>query len=230
MFAKRALPPALPTLLLLSACNTMPTLQNIGGGTGQPSAAAAYTQSCLTGAVLGAAVGAAADVLKNGGNAKAVNKNNLVKGAAAGCVIGLAVTAVGKLMDSRQQAKHEDAMQAEVRRRALEQQTYVASTQRAQALPASTPAQRKAKDASLEKARAQYEASIAAPVTVDLGNGGQSTIQVAQPTVANPSRPASCQDYSVLVNTPAGRARQYETWCPDAQGKMVRAEVRDAAG
>jgi gas vesicle protein len=243
MYLRRPTAAALAVVFTLTACKTLPTAQRAAPDGAPASATGELIHSCLTGAAVGAVVGAAVELFKarNSGQKNSTvllgNKNDLLKAAAAGCVINLAITAVGKLMDARQQAKHEEAMQAEARRRALEQQNYAATTPRVQAMPAATPAQRSARDASLERARAEYEASIARPVNVDLGNGGQSTIQVAAPAAtpaATPTaggaaaRPATCQDFSVLVTTPAGRAKQFETWCPNAQGRMVRTEAREA--
>lgn len=236
MVAPRPLATSLSAVMLLSTCKSTPTANNSAGA---GSSSGNYDSSCFQGAVLGAAAVALADYLKNkGSGGKAVIAKDAAIGAAAGCVIGLASTAVGKMMDARQQQKHDEAIQAEAYRRAVEQQNYAATHQRVQAMPQATNAQRSARDYALQRARAQYEASLARPTTVDLGNGSQSLIQVdlaaagaqgsggAAPAATG--RPASWQDHSVLVNTPAGRARQYETWCPDPQGKMVRMEVREA--
>jgi hypothetical protein len=70
---------------------------------------------------------------KFGGKATAESnkrKNDLAKAAVAGCVIGVTATAIGRVLNERQQAKHEEALQKEARRRALEQQQYEAAVQR----------------------------------------------------------------------------------------------------
>lgn len=213
--------------LVLSGCNTMPT-SNDGSSTG----ASSYVASCLVGAAGGAALSAIYEKMTGKKSNPADVRKDLAKAAVAGCAIGLAATAIGKLMDQRQQAKHEEEMQKEARRRALEQQQYAAATQKAQALPAATAQQRAARDAELEKARAAYQTSINQPVKVDLGGGGTSTIQVQPQLPAAggatplPAGQASCTDFSVLVNTASGQARQYETWCPNSAGQMVRTDVR----
>jgi len=216
---------ALSAALALTACKTAP-----GGAGGETNS---YVQSCLTGALaLGAldALYLAAKGKKDGksaGQAIKERSGHLMKAAAGGCAIGLAVTAVGKLMDDQQRARHEEAMQRDARRRALEQQQYAGTEKRLQAAPAATPAQRTARDAQLEKARSDWEANYSKPSTYDLGNGGSTTVQAEPPR--DPAATGQCVDYSVSVRTGAGTARQFETWCPDASGKMVRLEVRDKA-
>lgn len=211
--------------LLLSACKTMPSSE------GRQTS---YAQSCVTGAMVGAAAGAIFESLKGNRNQPAkINTSMLAKAAAAGCVIGLASTAIGRVMDAQQQARHEEAMQRDARRRALEQQQYAAIERRHQAMPANTPAQQTARDASLERARNEWQANYNKPVVVDLGNGGTSTIQAEPPkpstTPTAQGAPAgACVDYTVLVKTAAGTAKQLETWCPDSRGQMARVETRDA--
>lgn len=217
--------------LLLAGCKsgTLPTAANDGGSKPQTS----YAQSCATGALVGAAAGAFVELItKRNQPGKKVDSSTLLKAAAAGCAIGLAATAIGRVMDANQQAKHEEAMQQDARRRALEQQQLAALERRHQAMPAATPAQRQARDASLERARDEWQNNYGKPVTVELGNGGTSTIQAqppkAAPTAA-PGAPASaCVDYTVLVRTAAGSAKQLETWCPNDKGQMARVETRDA--
>jgi len=211
----------LATAVAASACSTGPKSGASGG----------YTQNCVQGAVVGGLLVAVVEAYQGRKTGRPANANNIAKGAAAGCAVGLAATAIGKIMDAQQQARHEEAMQREARRRALEQQSYAQTTQRNQPTPTMTPEQRAARSASLDRARADYEAGFAQPVVVDLGKGGTSTIQAEPPRPASApdaanATPAGCQDYSVLVNTAAGRAKQFETWCPDAQGQMVRSEAR----
>lgn len=218
---------AVSLALVLSGCKTMPT------AAGESSAAADYATGCLAGALGGALLSTVLDKAKGRKPTPDEKRKALAKAAAGGCVVGLAATAIGKLMNQRQQAKHEEEMQKEARRRALEQQQYAAATQRAQNLPAATPAQRAARDAELERARVAYQTSINQPAQVDLGEGGQSTIQVVPSAPAAPgtqaATPSGCTDYSVLVKTAAGQARQYETWCPNSTGQMVRTDVRSNA-
>jgi hypothetical protein len=212
-------------VVVLAGCKTNP----VSGD--RQSAGAAYGTSCVAGAALGAIVGAVID--RNKVKSPRERQTDLAKAAAAGCVIGLAATAVGRLMDDRQRAQHEAEMQKEARRRALEQQQYSTAVQRIESQPASTPQQRQARDAELQKARAAYQESLSRPVQVDIGNGGTSTIEVIAPASAPatgqaPAPAASgCTEYSVLTRTAAGQARQYETWCPNSSGQMVRTDVRD---
>lgn len=217
---------ALAAALTLSACAGLPG-QGEGGGI-----FSSYTSSCLTMGLVGAALQATLD--RNKTKPVAERQADLAKAAAAGCALGLAATAVGKMMDARQRETHEAEMQKEARRRALEQQQYAATVQRLQTQPAATPQQRSARDAELARARAAYQESLSRPVEVNLGNGGTSTIQVQAPATAAPGAApgaapaATCTEYAVLVRTPAGQARQFETWCPNAGGQMVRTDVRPA--
>lgn len=208
--------------LAIAGCKTMPQAD------GSTSAGAAYGTSCLAGAAVGAALMAILD--RNRNKPARERQSDLLKAAAGGCAIGLAATAIGRIMDDRQRAQHEAEMQKEARRRALEQQQYASTVQRLQTMPAATPQQRTVRDAELERARAAYQESLNRPVEANLGNGGVSTIQVQAPapTAAGPQPSAAgCMEYAVLVRTNAGQARQYETWCPNASGQMVRAEVRE---
>jgi hypothetical protein len=224
---------ALAGSLALGACKTGPDQQT----------ATAMLTSCLGGALVGALV---QDLLARATDGKLTTSERngrLAKAAVAGCAVGVAATAIGRMMDRQQQAKHEEAMQAEVRRRAKEQQDYVAATQQIESKRATTPRDLRAKDAELERARAAYQASVNRPVTVDLGNGGLSTIQLqpasvtpgvgtGAPATASPgasSTGGTCQEYSVLVRTPTGQARQFETWCPNSTGQLVRTDARDSA-
>ncbi|MCE2661168.1 MAG: hypothetical protein LW854_23560 [Rubrivivax sp.] len=222
---------ALAATVSLVACKTSPQA-------GPTSSAQQYISSCLTGALVGALIGTVIQKAAGKGGTTQERNADLAKAALGGCVVGVAATAIGRLMDERQQAKHEEAMQAEVRRRALEQQQFAMASQRAQTMPAATAQQRNARDAELERARAAYQASLNKPVQVDLGNGGTTVIQVQQPqpatpgtttVAASPTGQGQCQTYSVLVRTPAGQARQFETWCPNASGQLARVDVRDAA-
>lgn len=216
---------ALSSAIAMTACKTMPT------GDGQSSTLADYTTGCLAGAVGGAILKTLFDKLNGKTLSPEDRRKGLATAAAGGCVIGLVGTAISKVMNQRQMARHEEEMQNEARRRALEQQQYAAAAQRAQKLPAATPAQRAARDAELERTRVAYQTSISQPVKVDLGEGGSSTIQlIAPPATGTPPAQAGCTDYSVLVTTAAGQARQYETWCPNNAGQMVRTEVRSTAG
>lgn len=205
------------TALVLSGCAGGPGAM---GGAGNNS----YAQSCVTGAV---AVGILAAVVSR-------DKSNMgatiAKAALGGCVIGLAVTAIAKVMDQNQQARHEEAMQREARRLAVEQQKFAAAQAQNAAMPAATPAQKQAKDANLEKARAEYQANYTKPVTVDIGAGGSSTITPQVPKDAPKQGQLACFDQTVLVQTARGQAKQTETWCPNAQGQFARVEARPDAG
>ncbi len=198
--------------LVLSGCAGGPGAL---GGAGNNS----YTQSCLTGALLG---GVLAAVLSKD---KKPAGNTIAAAALGGCAIGLATTAIARVMDQNQQARHEEAMQREARRLALEQQKYAAAQSQAAAMPAATPAQRQARDASLEKARAEYQQSYSKPVTVDIG-GGTSTITPQPPKEEPKAGQLACFDQTVLVQTARGQAKQTETWCPNAQGQFARVEAR----
>jgi hypothetical protein len=198
-----------------------------------------YANNCAVGAVGGAAI-AILDAVVSGKNLSSEEMLKTgAKGAAIGCAVGLATTAIGKLMNKNQLSKHEEEMQKEAQRRALEQQQYAAATQRIQNLPTNTPAQRTARDTELDKARAAFQASINQPANVDIGEGGVSTIQVlsSTPKTEGATKPPAnqaagqngCTDYSVFTKTTAGQARQYETWCPNSAGQMVRTGVRAAA-
>lgn len=211
----------LPTIALCSAAAlVLAACASPQGG----EARAGWTESCVKGAAIGALVG----VLASGGDQRKA-KEYLIRGVAGGCAVGLAATAVGKVMDARQQARHEEAMQREARRLALEQQNLAAIQARHEAMPAATAQQRAARDASLEKARADWQANYTRPVTVDLGDGGTSVIQPQAPKEAPKAGNApACFDQTVLVRTARGQAKQVETWCPNGSGQLVRAEARAA--
>lgn len=203
-------------LLALAGCQTMPR-----GGDGERS----YFSSCLTGAAVTGVIAAGVEIYRQRGRsaqeALSARKDRLIKAAAAGCAIGLAATAVGKLMDARQQSQHEEAMQRDAQQRALQQQQQASQEARIRAMPAGA-----ARDAELERARRDWQAAYTKPVVTDLG-GGTSTVQADAPReLPAAGQAAACVEYSVLVRTAAGSAKQYETWCPNAQGQMVRAEVR----
>lgn len=226
--------PVLVASLVLAGCKTLPTQSADASGSG--AQISDFATSCLKGAVLGAAADAAYRILTGGGksasDALKGRSGELAKAAAAGCVISLAVTAIGKVMNERQQAKHEEAMQRDARRRSEEARLFASKEQRILAAPATTSAQQANRDAELAKARADYEAAMKRPNVVDLGENGSSIISVEAPKVAttNPAGSAAgqCTEYSVFTKTATGQAKQYETWCPNSQGAMVRTEARTA--
>lgn len=189
------------------------------GGAGRNT----MTQSCLTGALVTGLIAAA--VTKDRQN----SGRTIAAAAAGGCVVGVAATAIARVMDQNQQARHEEAMQREARRLALEQQKFAAAQARADATPAATAAQRQARDANLERARAEYQQNFSKPVTVDIG-AGTSTITPQMPAQAPRAGQLACFDQVVLVQTARGQAKQTETWCPNAQGQLARVEARPAEG
>jgi len=213
--------------LTLSGCQNMPQSSGTGGG----STAAQYVTSCLGGGLLGVMAGSILE--KMGGKPTADSKkrsNDLAKAAVAGCVIGIAATAIGRVLNERQQAKHEEALQNEARRRALEQQQYEAAMQRTERMPERTASERKNRDAARERLRTEYETSLKKPVTVDLGEGASSTIVVQSPAPAPaggaPAQPQQgCRVFAQSVSKPPnGDVRQYDTFCPDASGQYVRVD------
>lgn len=212
--------------LALSGCQTMPQ----ASGSNSNSAVSQYVTSCLTGALAGAAVGAILERLGGGANKSTTSDpkkrtNDLAKAALGGCVIGIAATAIGRVLNERQQAKHEEALQTEARRRALEQQQYEASLQRTDTLPARTAAERKQRDEERARLKAAYDASVNKPVTVDLGEGATSTIAVQTPAKGQPgATQGQCKVLTSLVPTPNGDVRQYDTMCPNGSGQYVRVD------
>lgn len=215
-----------PQRATLVLCASALALAGCAGGPGALGGAgnSSYAQSCLTGA---AVTGVLAAVLTKD---KKDRGRTIAASALGGCAIGLAVTAVARVMDQQQQAKHEEAMQREARRLALEQQKYAAAQARAESMPAATASQRQVRDANLEKARADYLAAYGKPVTVDIGGGGTSTITPQPPAEAPKPNQLACYDQVVLVQTARGQAKQTETWCPNAQGQFARVEARADQG
>lgn len=226
-FLSQTLCVGLCAALALTGCQT-----TSNGGSGSKRS---YAQSCGEGAIWAAGALFVYDLLKNGKSGRSVaSTGNLVKAAALGCTIGLAASAVGKLIDSQQQARAEEAMKRDAKRRAMELQQYAAIEQRYQAMPARTPQQQARRDEALENAREEWLRKYQSPVTVDLGQGATSTITPEPPPfqtqsgLAKPGATAlACVDYTHLVQTPAGSAKQLETWCPDKSGQMVRVATSD---
>lgn len=81
---------------------------------------ASYVGECLKTGALGAGLGLAADVLMNMNEYRSGNMSQgagkrlgtkMVIGAAAGCAVGLAATAVGKTLDARERQKQDEAFQ-----------------------------------------------------------------------------------------------------------------------
>lgn len=82
---------------------------------------AGYVGECLKTGALGAGLGLAADVIMNMDEYRSGSKmskeagkrlgTKMVIGAAAGCAVGLAATAVGKTLDARERQKQDEAFQ-----------------------------------------------------------------------------------------------------------------------
>jgi hypothetical protein len=201
-------------LALLSGCQTIP---KAGGDSSSPS----LVTSCLVGAGLGVLT---TDALTNLLSGKKVSVDTATKRMMAGCVIGVAVTAIGKILNDRQKATYENALQRDAQRRAKEQEQYAAARSRAESRPARTPQQVAQRDAELSKLQKEYEASLATPVVADLGEGGTANITTNAPISTGDL--AGCQTKIVLATTAAGQARQEELWCPGAGGIMERKEAK----
>ena len=206
--------------LTLTACQTQPR-----GAAGDSTVGT----TCLKGASVGAIGGVLTDLITGKGNGRSTTDRlkQVATGMAVGCAVNLAVTAVGKLLtDPSQQGRYEEAMERDSRRRALEQEKYARAGMQIRARPVSTPQQAASRDAELVKLQKEYEASMAQPVVENLGGGATATIEGQAPTVGGEFN--GCQTKTVLVNTPAGQARQQEMHCPDATGVFRRVDARPA--
>lgn len=215
------------SLAVLAACQGGPGLGAAGpGGSGGGGAGMATT--CLKGAAVGAVGGLVYDALtgKKTTDSSRRRLESAGRGALAGCVVNLAVTAVGQMLQEGQRSRYEDALQRDARRRALEQEKYGQARARVQARPAATPQQVAARDAELARLQAEYEASMAKPVVADLGGGATATIEGQPPVTAGEF--AGCQTKTMLVSTPGGQARQQEMFCPNERGDLVRVDARPA--
>lgn len=67
--------------------------------------------NCASGAVIGGVAVALAEYLKAGKSGSGINGKRVAAGAGAGCLVGLAATAVGRLLNDRESRKAEAAFQ-----------------------------------------------------------------------------------------------------------------------
>ncbi|MCC7548818.1 MAG: hypothetical protein IT532_13715 [Burkholderiales bacterium] len=184
---------------------------------------AGYVMSCATGAVAGGLVGA---VVSGTGD-----KGKLLAAAAAGCAIGLAATAVGKMLNARQREKHEESVQRTAKRQAKELEAYSQTERRYEQMPVPASdteqaAREQRRDEELAQIRRRYEE----PDTQDLGEGASSTVTPVFPAGVGESDQLTCFDQNVMVETPTGRATQVQTMCrKKGTDEYVRAEVREGA-
>jgi hypothetical protein len=123
---------------------------------------ASYAGECFKTGALGAGLGLAADVLmnmndyKSGTMSKGMGKRlgtKMVIGAAAGCAVGLATTAVGKALDARERQKQDEAFQQAAQSAAaqVEQERQQIATRYRDMPPPATEAERAKREE--EKAR-----------------------------------------------------------------------------
>lgn len=159
----------------------------------------------------------------------AAHRNKLVKAAAVGCAIGMAATAVGRLLDARQQAQYEEAAQRTAKRQAQETANYTAITRRYDAMPA--PRTPKEKDDREKRRQDELDKSkdrLTKPETVELAGGGTTTITPGTPDTATPET-QGCFTQTVLVSKPGGQAKQVDTMCPNGKGGFARVESAEAS-
>lgn len=168
---------------------------------------------------------------KNTQNSKNQTKKILTGAAGgfvAGCVIGFAKTAVGRIYDERAQKKAEEAAQRDAARRAKEMTTYAQTKSKLEAQPVKTAAQQKKRDADLERARAEFERSINTPVVETVGSNSTIEIRTTVPAVVpDMNQPGACIETTQLGDSPSGKARQVVTQCRDDQGNMVATAVQE---
>lgn len=222
-FAKKRYIAAGALLVLSSGCQNVPGASSRSG----ESTVSSATTSCLTGAVLAGAGSLIIDKFsgkKVANNAATAQKT--MKAAAAGCAVGIAATLIGKMLNGGQQQQYEEAMQRDAQRRNKEQAAYNTARRTIETRPTANAKQAQAKDEELARLQREYEASMARPVTNDLGGGATVVTQGSPPITTGDF--AGCQRKTNLLNTPAGQARQEELFCPDESGSMVRVEAKTA--
>ena len=157
------------------------------------------------------------------------HRDKLLKAAAVGCAIGVAATAVGRVLNARQQTAFEEAAQRNAKRQAQEGQNITAiETKYDKMAPARTTREtedreRRRQD-ELTKARERY----AKPETIDLGEGTTTTFAPANPQiVSNPADGPGCFRQAASRSGPSGQARQVDIWCPNDRGIPVRVESQE---
>lgn len=188
---------------------------------------AGYGVSCLA----GAAVGAVAGFILVGKGAKSLQDRDVQKkvaaAAAAGCIIGLAATAVGKMLSANQQKEHEESVQRAAKRQAQELQNAANTRRTYQQQPTpGSEAEKKEREAKLAKEMEEIKKRYEAPDTQDLGEGAQSTVEpVYREPVPEDEQGKGCFQQRVRVKTPTGNASEVQTMCPK-DGKFVRVDVQ----
>ncbi|WP_428504836.1 hypothetical protein [Roseateles sp.] len=211
-------------LVLTTGCQNMPGASSRSSSESTVSSA---VNSCLTGAFLAGVGDMIIDRIsgKKVTNDAATTKKKM-EVVVKGCVIGIAVTVIGKMLNSAQQQKYEEAMQRDAERRSKEQAAYETARRSVESRSTTNAKQAQAKDEELARLQREYEASMARPVTNDLGGGATVVTQGSPPITTGDF--AGCQRKTNLVTTPAGQARQEELHCPNETGKLVRVEAKTA--
>jgi len=181
-----------------------------------------YMTSCATGAVVGGLVGLAVSGTKD--------KGKLLAAAAAGCAIGLAATAVGKMLNAKQREKHEESVQRTAKRQARELEAYRQTQEQYEQAPPSSGAEQAAREREREQALAEIKRRYEEPDVQDLGDGASSTVTPVFPEETGDPQQLACFEQNVSVETPTGRATQVQTMCRKKDSdQYVRTEVREAA-
>lgn len=214
--SKGAIAIVVATAMSVSGCETVKEKLGDLGNVG-------YMTSCATGAVVGGLVGVAVSGTKD--------KGKLLAAAAAGCAIGLAATAVGKMLNARQRAKHEESVQRTAKRQARELEAYRQTQKQYEQAPAGgSSVEQAAREREREQALAEIRRRYEEPDVQDLGEGASSTVKPIFPGASDDPQQLACFEQNVSVETPSGRATQVQTMCRKKDSdEYVRTEVREAA-
>ena len=222
---------ALAAILTLSACATP------GPRAGSSSGQGGYFETCISDAGVGAVVGAGVAIIdiltkpkpKNDAERDAQTRQvtkKVIGGFVAGCVIGFARTAVGKLYAENERKKAEEIAQRDAKRRADEMKRYAAEKSRLEAQPVRSASERQRRDTALERARTDFERSMEKPVVESVGPGSTIEIRTTVPQeLPDMNREGSCYERTVLGTSPSGSVRQKELVCTNKDGQQITAQV-----
>lgn len=204
--------------LLLSSCQTMKE-----GG---------YTGNCITGGLIGG-VGGAAWEMFTGGDTKDVVKTGVIC-TAAGCVVGLAATAIGKKLDENEQKKHDEAFQKaaqdssdqmDAERKRIEERYQKMEPAADEASKAQRQQEKQAEIQSVQppNVKAEWQGNAVGGKPATRGKTtviGSSGIKVAEKGKSN-----NCMKIEECVVKDGKEISQISNACQDSNGKWVRVQV-----
>jgi len=204
------------------------------------SAAGAYAGACVGGALLGGIGGAVYEGIMQKGQLQRGGglNNSMIKsvaiGAGAGCAIGLGATAIGKLLNEREQQRQDEVFQkaAQVGAEQAERERLQVEERYRNMPPAATETNRIAREQAKQREIQTAQSTQSSPEAWKDGNTRGQAIYIGptkSPQTGEVIRTAGgkdCVTIKEIIMKDGVEASQETTACPASDGHWQRIEVQ----